>query len=187
MSPAIQVRPAVRRDASLIARLADMAGEGLPLHLWAGMAAPDQDPWDVGRARAARGEGAFSWRNTTVATWRGAAAGMVIDYPLVAVDPPGHDVPALLRPLCELEEVATDTHYINVLAVEPQARRRGVARSLIAHVAGQARVPLTLIVASGNLGARAFYAAEGFGEVARRPMGPGGPPDLTGDWILLRR
>ena len=185
MRPAITTRPARRADAPLIARLGDMAGEGLPSHLWAGMAHPGEDAFDVGTARAARCEGAFSWRNARMAEWHGAPVGVAIDYDLGDVAAPGADVLPLLRPLCELEQAAEGTRYVNVLAVLPQARRRGAARALLADVAGRTGRDLTLTVASGNAPARAFHAALGFDEIARRPMGPGGPAGLSGDWILL--
>ena len=51
-------------DAADLARLVDLAGEGLPSYLWARMAEPGEDAFAVGeRRRAARDEGAFSWRN----------------------------------------------------------------------------------------------------------------------------
>lgn len=180
------VRPAERRDAAFIARLADMAGEGLPSYLWAGMTAPGQVPADVGTARAARNEGAFSWRNARVATWHGAPVGVAIAYDLDSPEP-CDDVPPLLRPLGELECYAAETRYLNVLAVLPQARRRGVARSLLLDAFRTTILPVTLTVASGNCAARALYLCHGFEEVVRRRMGPGGPPGLTGEWILLRR
>jgi [ribosomal protein S18]-alanine N-acetyltransferase len=52
------------------------------------------------------------------------------------------------------------------IAVAPTHRRRGLARSLLGEVPAGARVLLE--VEEGNDGARAFYAAEGFVEVARR-------------------
>ncbi|MEM7641803.1 MAG: GNAT family N-acetyltransferase [Pseudomonadota bacterium] len=183
----IAVRPAGRAEARTIARLTDMAGEGLPSHLWSQMAGPGEDALSVGAARAARCAGVFSGKNARMATWHGAAVGVVIDYGLEAVDRPGPDVPSLLRPLCDLEVLAGGTHYVNVLAVCPEARRRGVARALIADAAARAGRDLTLTVASGNDGARALYAACGFAEAAQRPMGRGGPPGLSGTWILLRR
>ena len=179
------VRPATRADAPLIARLADMAGEGLPAHLWSSMSEAGQDPFAVGAARAARDEGAFSWRNARVAALRGTPVGVAIAYDLGHAAP-GADAPPLLRPLAELEWVASGTRYLNVLAVLPAARRRGVARTLLADAARTARA-LTLTVSARNLPARALYLGAGFEEVASRPMGPGGPPGLDGEWILMRR
>ncbi|MEM8849539.1 MAG: GNAT family N-acetyltransferase [Pseudomonadota bacterium] len=186
-APIIQVRAARRAEARTIARLTDIAGEGLASHLWSHMAGPNESALSVGTARAARCDGAFSWRNARTSTWHGAAVGIVIDYDLDDVEPPGADVPPLLRPLCALEAEVAGTRYINVLAVCAQARRRGVASALIADVAARTDRDMTLIMASGNDAARAFYVLQGFEEVTRRPMGPRGPKGLTGAWCLMRR
>ncbi len=188
-TPNIVLRDATPSDASTLARLINMGGEGLPAHLWAEMAGPGQSAFDVGTARAAKTEGAVSWCNARVATWSGAVVGTAIFYDLTEVLS-AHDIraiPPLLRPLVELEAEVPDTRYLNVLAVMPQARRRGVARRLIEDIRDPEGRDLTLVVASGNRSGRAFYTQEGFDEVTRRPMGPGGLPDLNGDWILMRR
>ena len=46
-------RMATPDDAPALADLVNFAGEGLPLHLWAEMAEPGQDPWEVGCRRQA--------------------------------------------------------------------------------------------------------------------------------------
>lgn len=58
-------RPATKTDAAVLAKLVNYAGEGMPLYLWTKLAKDGEDPWNVGRARAAREEGAFSYRNAT--------------------------------------------------------------------------------------------------------------------------
>ena len=60
-------RPAVKADASALAVLVDIAGEGLPAHLWNTLRAPGQSILEVGRERAAREAGGFSYRNAVVA------------------------------------------------------------------------------------------------------------------------
>ena len=51
------IRPATLADAEEMAVLIDYAGEGLPSHLWAGMAEGDETPLYVGIRRARRDEG----------------------------------------------------------------------------------------------------------------------------------
>ena len=46
-------RIATTADAKELAELVNFAGEGLPLHVWTGMAGDGQDPWEIGRARQA--------------------------------------------------------------------------------------------------------------------------------------
>ncbi len=58
------------------------------------------------------------------------------------------------------------------VAVVPERRRAGLARTLLAAVTAAAPAGATrmlLEVGSGNVAARAFYAAEGFEQIDRRP------------------
>jgi len=68
-------------------------------------------------------------------------------------------------------EVPGEAHIIS-LAVEPAARRRGVARALIAHCMGFASRKgagiATLEVRAGNEAGKALYGSEGFRTVAIR-------------------
>lgn len=64
-----------------------------------------------------------------------------------------------------------DVVELQRIGVAPEARRRGAARELLAAVvqrAGDAE-RVVLEVREDNAGARAFYAAQGFAELARRP------------------
>jgi len=60
------------------------------------------------------------------------------------------------------------------LCVDPTARRRGVARALLADLYAAARAAcatrVVLEVAADNETARSLYAAEGFAAVGRRPF-----------------
>ena len=53
----IELTPPVRRatadDAPALADFINMAGEGLPLHVWEQMAKDGEDPWMLGRRRMA--------------------------------------------------------------------------------------------------------------------------------------
>ncbi len=68
---------------------------------------------------------------------------------------------------------ADDTAHLNLLAVAPAHRRRGVARRLVAWLEDTALTAGTFTIAlelrAGNEGARAFYAALGYRELARVP------------------
>lgn len=180
-----QIRPATPDDTEILARLADLAGEGLPSHLWSKMATEEMTPLEVGKTRAARTEGSFSYCNARIATSHGAPVGTVIDYDIDV--PEGGDAPPLLAPLIALEAHATQTRYVNVLAVLPQSRNKGIASALLEDVVARTQRDLMLIVSSGNRKARAMYVSKGFEEVAREAMGPGGPSHLAGYWILMRR
>ena len=67
------VRPARIEDADLLAELVDYAGEGLPSYLWHKIAGPGETAQEVGRKRAARETGSFSYRNATMIEHAGRA------------------------------------------------------------------------------------------------------------------
>lgn len=185
----LRLRPATPADADDMARLADMAGEGLPSYLWAGLAASGETALEVGARRAARGDGVFSWRNATIAEANGVTAGLMLDYRLPEAPEPLDGLPPLARPLQALENRVAGAHYVNMLAVDPRFRRLGVAARLIAAAAqrGASASELALIVSDGNAGARAFYAAQGFAERARAALVPETWETTNRAWILLVR
>src|SRR5690606_15141785 len=84
--------------------LVNYAGDGLPLYLWGMLADPGESAWDIGRKRAARDEGSFSYRNAIMIEAGGGPAGCLIGYEIPdrpAPIPP--DMPAMFVPLQELE------------------------------------------------------------------------------------
>jgi hypothetical protein len=104
------VRPATVGDAALLAELINYAGEGLPLYLWGEMAEPGESAWDVGRRRAAREEGSFSYRNATIIEQDGQCGGCLIGYEIAEnPEPIPDDMPAMFVPLQELENFAPGT------------------------------------------------------------------------------
>jgi ribosomal protein S18 acetylase RimI-like enzyme len=168
-------RPATKADAPALAELVNYAGEGLPLYLWTRLAKDGEDPWDVGRARAAREEGAFSYRNATVLEANGECAGCLIGYEIPdAPKPISADMPAIFVPFQELENLAPGTWYINVLAVQPRFRNRGLGAKLIALAEETARKAgkrgMSLIVADKNSGALRLYERHGYTRRASRKM-----------------
>ena len=68
---------------------------------------------------------------------------------------------------------AGDVAELQRIGVAPEARRRGLARELLADVVRRAREDdaerVLLEVREDNVGALAFYAAQGFSELSRRP------------------
>ena len=192
MSDDTAFRPATRADAAVLAELVNFAGEGLPLYLWDQMKEPGETAWDAGRRRAARDEGAFSWRNAVIIECEGKAAGCLIGYG-VADRPEAipDDFPAMFRPLQELENLAPGTWYVNVLAVLPAFRNRGLGRRLLERAEETARAGrrrgMSLIVADANAGARRLYERAGYREAARRPMVKEGWAGEGRDWVLLTR
>lgn len=186
-------RPARPVDAAALAELVDMAGEGLPLYLWERMVGPGESAWEVGRQRALRDQGAFSWRNAVVAEGEdGQVAGCLIGYPLPEVaEPIPPDLPAMLVPLQELENAAPGTWYVNVLAVYPRVRGAGLGSRLLAlaeRIAGDRGLHgLSIIVSDASAGARRLYERLGYRQAETRPMVTEGWRTPGRTWVLLTK
>jgi ribosomal protein S18 acetylase RimI-like enzyme len=180
-------------DAPLLAELVNLAGEGMPLRLWESMRQDGETAWDVGRRRAAREEGSFSYRHATVAETGGQVAAALISYPQ-APEPQPVDyatMPPAFVPLQELENLAPNTWYINILAVYPDYRRQGLGAQLMAvaesHAAKHGKPGLSVIVSDANIGAKHLYLAIGYRQTATRPQVK---CDWSTDgtaWILLTK
>jgi ribosomal protein S18 acetylase RimI-like enzyme len=184
-------RPARKADAAALAALIDIAGEGLPLFLWSQMKTPDQSVFEFGRARAAREQGNFSYRNATVVETDGEVAACLVDYALGDPYEIGDldELPEVVRPLVELEAKAPGSWYINVLAAFLEFRGQGIGTRLLALAEERGRqhkaTSASMIVAGANAGALRLYARVGYQESARAPVVtyPGCAHD--DDWVLL--
>jgi len=186
-------RPATSADAAALTILVDIAGEGMPAHMWSTLKAPGQSLLEFGRERALREEGGFSWRNAIVAEIGGEIAASLIGYPLDdpydlgALD----ETPEIVRPLVRLEARAPGSWYVNVLATFREFRRQGLAGRLLAIAELEARKThargLSVIVASWNANADRLYRSAGYAERSREPaISYLGYPH-EGDWVLLTR
>jgi ribosomal protein S18 acetylase RimI-like enzyme len=193
MQSAPTFRPATKADASALAVLVDIAGEGMPAYMWSTLKAPGQSVLEFGRERAARETGGFSWRNAVVAEIDGEIAASLVGYRL---DDPYDlsvldEMPEIVRPLVRLEAEAPGSWYVNVLATFPEFRRSGIGGQLLAVAEGKGREEgapsLSVIVASWNEGAGRLYARAGYSTLASEPaiLFPGCPH--KGDWVLMVR
>lgn len=192
MAEAPIIRRARIEDAEALARFVNYAGEGLPLYLWGKMAEPGESAWEAGFRRASRDEGSFSWRNATVIEMDGRCTGCLIGYEIPnAPEPIPPDMPAMFVPLQELENLAPGTWYVNVLAVEPEFRGRGLGTRLLAladeRAAALGKAGLSVIVSAANSGARRLYERCGYRERATRPMVKEGWQNDGRDWVLLTK
>lgn len=192
----IELEPPFRRgtieDAPVLAELVNYAGEGLPHYLWSTLAGPGESAWDVGLARAAREDGSFSYRNAYMIDYEGQCAGALIGYEIPdSPEPVPHDMPAMFVPLQELENLAPGTWYVNVLAVRPQFRGKGLGTQLLGLARRTAQAlskrGLSVIVSDANHGARRLYERCGYRERAVRPMVKEGWANEGGNWVLLTR
>jgi ribosomal protein S18 acetylase RimI-like enzyme len=185
-------RPATSDDAIVLAELVNYAGEGMPLYFWGQLAEPGEAAWDVGRRRAAREEGSFSYRNATIIEQYGQYAGCLIGYAIPDnPEPVPDDLPAMFVPLQELENLVPGTWYINVLAVQPQFRRQGLGARLLALADERAEVSrkrgISVIVSDANTGARRLYERCGYKESATRLMVKENWKNEGQSWVLLTK
>jgi len=186
------LRPAVIGDADVLAELVNYAGEGLPVYLWTTLAAAGEDAWDVGRRRAAREDGSFSYRNAVIIEHEGQCAGALIGYEIPdAPEPIPPDLPAMFVPLQELENLAPATWYVNVLAVCPQFRKSGFGTELLGVAQRTAEAlgkrGLSVIVSDANTGARRLYERCGYAERAERAMVKEAWENEGRRWVLLTK
>lgn len=186
-------RQATPDDAKAMAELVNFAGEGMPVYLWTKMAKAGESPWDIGRQRAQRDSGGFSYRNTVLRDDAGKPAAALIGYPLpFEPDPVNYDeMPAMFVPLQQLEDLAAGTWYVNVLATYPDYRGKGFGSGLLAIAEKLARNTgrngLSIIVSDANDGARRLYARQGYKEIAARPMVKEDWENRGENWVLLRK
>ena len=186
------IRHAAIDDADLMAELVNYAGEGFPVYLWAQLAEPHETAWDVGRRRAAREDGGFSYRNASMIESDGKPVGCLIGYEIP--DEPqdiGDDMPPMFVPLQELENIAAGTWYVNVLAVLPEYRGRGLGTSLLSHAEALSRSlnkrGLSVIVSDANLGARRLYESCEYCEISTRPMVKEAWANEGQHWVLMTK
>ena len=156
------------------------------------MASGEEDPWEIGRARASRETGGFSYRNAFIIEADGKAAGALIGYEIPdQIDPIPADTPAIFRPLQELENLAPGSWYVNVLAVTPEMRNRGLGARLLtlADELGRAvkKRVASVIVSDANRGAHRLYQRSGYSEVAKRPIEKENWVHDGKNWVLLTK
>lgn len=197
MRGAVRIEPPLRRagkgDSRRVAELMDIAGHGLPAHVWSLSAEDGQEPIEVGTARAAREDGNFSYRNAVVAEEGGEVVALLLAYRLpeagesVDLD----EVPEVLRPLLELELLAPGTFYVNGLATLPGYQGRGLGARLLEvanTLAAEAGCDeLSLEVFEQNEVAVRLYERHGYRTVARRPSVPHPSYPYDGDVLLMTR
>ena len=185
-------RPATKADAPALAVLVDIAGEGMPAYMWSTLKAPGQSLLEVGRQRAQREQGGFSYRNSVVAEVDGEIAASLVGYRLddpYDLDASLADTPDIVRPLVRLEARAPGSWYVNVLATFPEFRRQGIAGRLLEIAEQKAREQgapsSSVIVASWNGPAARLYTSAGYAGLARETALPFPGCPHQGDWLLM--
>lgn len=193
----VQNAPAIRQadptDAESLAKLINLAGEGIPNWLWTRACVEGQTPLEIGIERAKRRTGGFSYKNALVAEPHGYPIGMVLSYAITEAptDDPD-DLPAPIAPFVALEKLSVGTWFINALAVFAEGRNQGLGSRLLAAAEDQARFngfkKMSIQVYSQNTGAVRLYQRLGYDCVASDlvRLHPS-PPYYTGDVLLLMK
>ena len=187
------IRQATPHDAPALAKLIDIAGEGIPAWLWQRQCQKGQVPLDIGIARAKREEGGFSYTNALIADRNGAARGMVLSYAIdEAPEDDPDELPAPIAPFVELEKLSVGTWFINALAVFADEHGRGIGSNLLVAAENLALsnwyTAMSIQVYAQNTGAVRLYKRMGYDVVAQTPvrLHPC-QPYYTGNVLLLTK
>lgn len=186
-------RWATADDALQLAELINIAGEGMPVYQWERLADAGESVWDVGRQRARREEGSFSYRNAVVRDIEGTPVASLMGYPLPDEPEPWDPaaMPPMFVPLQELEDLAPGTWYVNVLACYPDYRGKGYGSALLSiaeHIAAaKGSAGMSIIVSDGNPGAVRLYERAGYGLTATRTMVKEDWQNPGKEWLLLTK
>jgi len=187
------IRPADKPDVEDIARLALIAGEGIPAWFWKQSASNGQDIEQVGAEKLLSEQDNFSYRNVQVAVIDNHIAGMMLAYRLPDVDD-AEDLdqfPAFIRPMVELEQCVPSSFYINMLATFSDYRNMSVGTKLMNRVdwlASDAGCTISSIeVFDQNEGALRLYQRLGYKIIEKRPVVPHSSHPYDGNLLLLTR
>ena len=187
----LSISRATPNDAQALARLIDIAGEGIPAWLWEQSATEGKTPLAIGIERARRHTGGFSYSNAMIAKIGEQTIGMVLSY-LIHEDPCDNTevLPKPIVPFVQLEKQSVGSWYINALAVHPEYQGRGIGSRLLqtAEELGLAHnvTTISIQVYSQNTGAVRLYQRLGFTQLSSSPvLHHPCQPYYTGDVLLL--
>ena len=191
MSASVTFRPATRDDCYTIAELFGIASGGVAKYVWRTLAPeyPGLTPLEIGARRSAREEGAFSYKNSTVAELGREVIGMLHAYPVQPEqeEEAGAPLDLVLEPYARLE--VPGSYYVSGLAVFPQHRGEGLGTRMLELAKEKARQggydAVSLLVFEQNEGAVELYRRNGFRVVDRAPVVPHESIRYTGEVLLM--
>lgn len=189
----MRIHKASQSELKDIAKLALIAGEGIPAWFWKQSATEVQDIEDVGAKKLLPETDNFSYRNVHDAEIDGKVAGMILACRLPDEENADDldELPEFIRPMVELEQCVPCSFYINMLATFPRYRNMSIGTGLMGIVdrlAGDAGCSLSsLEVFEQNEGALRLYQRLGYEIVENRRVVPHECHPYDGEPLLLTR
>ncbi len=190
MSSEASFRPATTDDCYKIAELFRISSGGVAEYVWSTLALhyPGLTPLEIGAIRYASEEGAFSYKNCTVAELGGEVIGMLHAYPMKAEQhEPGKLVDPVLKPYSRLE--VPGSYYISGMAVFSEHRGTGLGTEMLKIAREKARQSgcreLSLLVFEQNKGVVKLYERNGFRVIDRTPVVPDKQIRYTSEVLLM--
>jgi ribosomal protein S18 acetylase RimI-like enzyme len=166
------IRQAKKDQCYKIARLYQMAADGVADYIWQKIDPEQPDVLIAGEKRYAREGVDFSYQNVKVLESTEGLVGMMMGFPMY-VDPEYIEEDPVLKPYAVLEE--DESFYISGVAVFPEYRGRGYGEKLmeVAEAVSRAKElsKVSLIVFENNP-AKRLYERLGYKEVNREPIVP---------------
>ena len=175
MEREITIRPAVSKDAEIIAKIVAMAiGDEEGLRNYCG------EEYITVLTEVARREATqYSWQNALVAEVEGVVAGAIVGYDGAKLYTLREGTFATINEFIErtqtiVDETSAGEYYLDSVGVLPQYRGLGVGRTLVSALCDKAfnkgHQRIGLIVDVENPDAERIYASLGFVRVGTRPF-----------------
>jgi ribosomal protein S18 acetylase RimI-like enzyme len=192
-----QFRAATLDDCYTIAKLFQIASDGVCDYIWSTLAAeyPGLTPLEIGAKRYANPDNPFGYKNGLLAEQNGQIAGMMVTFATepaqesMSPNSPTPDPDAEPDILAPYSLEVPNTWYICALALFPAFRGQGIGTQFLkqAHQQAASRgfAELSLLCFEQNVGALRLYQNQGFQVIDRTPVVPHPLIHYTGDLLLM--
>ncbi len=181
-------RYALPEDAESLVELVLLASHGAAESYWAEEAPPGQHARHYGAHIQAERAERREW--IVYDPGVGPVAGFH-GYPKTKIGPLDAEATPLYAPVLRLEARMSPSWLLQVLATQPDYRRKGLGRQMLRTAEDIARSSglrhVSLVVGDRNSTAIQVYSAAGFEEVSREPVHPDDTHAPGAFWLLLSK
>ena len=183
----LTIRGAVPEDANQLLELIEIASGGFVASLFAKTVPTGMSVDDYIIARMGIPDTGLSYAKLWVCEIGGSIAGFIaLDQTPAEVEPIDPEMPAMFRPLTELENQAPGCCLINLLATFPEFRGQKAGLALMEFAeARRGKNGLCLTVGDTNVAAQEFYRHLGYHITARRPVVREDWDAPYSEWLLM--